>query len=99
MNEPRLSDMSEAEFDAMIEGHIERTAGGDRELEAEVFVDLLLERIAARAESPVTLAIDVHGNQLVITPDSSGTDIVVQGNEILVGGRRLILRLVPQPTP
>jgi len=98
MSEPRLSDMSETEFDAMIEGHIERIANGDRELEADVFVDLLLERIAARAEAPVTLAIDVLGDQLVITPDSPGTDIVVQGNEILIGGRRLVLRLVHQPT-
>ncbi|PDV96520.1 MULTISPECIES: hypothetical protein [Candidatus Chloroploca] len=98
MSESRLSDMSEAEFDAMIEGHLERMARGDRELEADVFVDLLLERIAAKAEAPVTLAIDVHGDQLVITPDSPGTDIVVQGNEILIGGRRLVLRLVHQPT-
>jgi hypothetical protein len=97
MSEPRLSDMSEAEFDAMIEGHIELTARGDRELEADVFVDLLLERIEARAEAPVTLAIDVHGDQLVITTDNPGTDVVVQGNEILVGGRRLVLRLVHQP--
>ena len=98
MSEPRLSDMSEAAFDAMIEAHIERTATGDQELEADVFVDLLLERIEARTQAPVTLAIDVHGDQLVITSDNPGADVVVQGNEILVGGRRLVLRLVHQPT-
>ena len=97
MSEPRLSDMSETEFDAMIAGYIERITDGDRELEADVLVDLRLERIAARAESPVTLAIDVHGDQRVITPDNPGTDIVVRGNEILIGGRRLVLRLVHQP--
>jgi|APCry1669188910_1035180.scaffolds.fasta_scaffold07225_5 hypothetical protein len=94
MSEPRLSDMSEAEFDAMIEGHIERTARGDQALPADVFVDLLLERRAASAEAPVTLAIDVHGDHLVITSDDPATDVVVQGNEILIGGRRLVLRLV-----
>lgn len=97
MSEPRLSELSEAEFEAMIEGHIERMARGDRELEADVFVDLLLERIEAKAEIPITVTIDVHGDHLVITPDSPGTDIVVHGNEILVGGRRLVLRLVHQP--
>jgi hypothetical protein len=58
MSESRLSDMIEAEFDAMIEGHIEWMAHSERELEADVVVDLLLERIAAKAEAPVTVAID-----------------------------------------
>jgi hypothetical protein len=43
MSEPRLSDMSEAEF----EGHIERIANSDHELPADVFVDLLLARLEA----------------------------------------------------
>lgn len=49
MSESRLSDMSEAEFDAMIEGHLERMARGDREREADVVVDLLLPRREAPA--------------------------------------------------
>lgn len=50
MNEPRLADMSEAEFEALIAGHIERIAIGDHELPADIFIDLLLERSAARAK-------------------------------------------------
>lgn len=50
MNEPRLADMSEAEFEVLIEGHIERIAIGDHELPADLFVDLRLERSAARAK-------------------------------------------------
>jgi hypothetical protein len=48
MRERRLSELSEAEFEALIEGHIERMAHGDREIEADVFIDLLLTRGAAR---------------------------------------------------
>lgn len=50
MNKPRLFDMSEAEFEALIEGHIERMATSDHELPANVFIDLLFERSAARAK-------------------------------------------------
>jgi hypothetical protein len=48
MRERRLSELSEAAFEALIEGHIERMARGDRELEADVFIDLLLTRGEAR---------------------------------------------------
>lgn len=95
MSDHRLAHLSEADFDAMIEAHIERTADGAAELPASVFVDVLFERLAADA-APITLAIDVHDDQLVITADNPGADVIVQGNEVLIGGRRLVLRLVPQ---
>jgi hypothetical protein len=43
MSQQRFADMSETEFDALIEGHIERTATGAGELLADVFLDVLLE--------------------------------------------------------
>ncbi len=92
-SDQRLSDLSEAEFDALIEGHIARTASGAGDLPADVFVDLLFERVAAQSARPVTLSITVHGDQLEITPDREGSDVLVQGNEVLIGGRRLVLRL------
>ena len=97
MNEQRLSDLSEAEFDKLIDGYIDRTASGNGELPADVFVDLLAERTAAANAAPVVLSIDVRGNQLVITLDREGGDVIVQGNEVVIGGRRLVLRLA-QPT-
>ena len=96
MSERRLSEVSDAEFDALIEGHIERTAAGGSEVPADVFVDLLFERNAANASAPVLLSIDVRGDQLVITPDQEDADVLVQGNEVLIGGRRLVLHLVQQ---
>ena len=93
MSQERLSEMSEAAFDALLDAHIERTAAGETELPADVFVDVLLERIAAGTVAPVRLTIDVSGDQPVITPDPESTDVVVQGNEVLVGGRRLVLQI------
>ncbi len=95
MSSQGLAHLSEADFDAMIEAHIERTAAGAAELPASVFVDMLFERLAADP-APITLAIDVHDGQLVITADHPATDVIVLGNEVLIGGRRLVLRLVPQ---
>lgn len=92
-NGQRLSELSDAALDALIDGHIERTAAGQGELPADVFVDLLVERAMAQRARPVTLSIAAHGNQLEITPDPEGPDVVVQGNEVLIGGHRLVLRL------
>ena len=63
MSQERLSEMSEAAFDALLDAHIERTAAGETELQADVFVDVLLERIAAGTVAPVWLTIDVSGDQ------------------------------------
>jgi hypothetical protein len=97
MNQQRFSEMSEAEFDALIEGHIERTAASHGEMPADIFVDVLLERIATRTSATVTLEIDVEDDSLVITPDRDSADIVVQGNEVLIGGHRLVLQLSRRP--
>lgn len=56
MTEPRIAEMSDAAFDAMIEAHIDRMAEGTPELPGDVFLDLLFERIAAHADVSVTLA-------------------------------------------
>jgi hypothetical protein len=97
MSQQPIADMSEAEFDALIDSHIERTAAGASELSPNIFVDLLLERIAARTSATLTLNIDVTDDHLVIIPDRDSAEIVVQGNEVLIGGRRLILQLARRP--
>jgi hypothetical protein len=80
-------------FDALIKGHIERTGTLDREIPADLFVDLLFERMAT-TDVPVTLSIDVQGDDVVITPDQLHGDVFVRGNEVLIGGRRLVLRIL-----
>jgi hypothetical protein len=64
---------------------------------ADVFLDVLLERIAARTSATLTLNIDVTDDQLVITTDRDSAEVVVQGNEVLIGGHRLVLQLARRP--
>jgi hypothetical protein len=97
MNQHDFADMSEAEFDALIDSHIERTATGADGLPATIFFDLLLERIAAQTNATLTLNIDVTDDQLVITPDRDSAEVIIQGNEVLIGGRRLVLQLARHP--
>jgi hypothetical protein len=97
MSQQRFADMSETEFDALIEGHIERTATGAGEMPADIFLDILLERIAAQTNATLTLNIDVTDDQLVITPDRDSAEVVVHGNEVLIGGHRLVLQLARRP--
>lgn len=62
MSEGQLSQVSEANFDALIEDHIERAMAGHGELPADVLIDLLFERIAAKADVPIILSIDMCGD-------------------------------------
>jgi hypothetical protein len=98
MSQQRVAEISETEFDALIEGYIDRESHGYGDMPAEVFFDLLLERSAARASRPINLEISVVGDHLVIAPDRETGDVIVRGNEILVGERRLVLQLA-EATP
>ena len=95
MTKKQFGKMSEAEFDTLVDDYIERTAVGYGEMPAEHFLDLLTERIAAKAQEIVNLSIDVVGDDddLMITPDRELSDIVIRGNEIWVGNRKLVLKL------
>lgn len=94
MTEKRFEEMSEAEFETLVDGYIERTASGYGEMPAEHFLGLLTERMAAKTEETVNLSIDVgDDDDLLITPDRELSDIVIRGNEIWVGNRKLVLKL------
>jgi hypothetical protein len=95
MTEKRFEEMGEAEFDSVVDAYIERTASGYGEMPAEHFLGLLTERIAAKTEEAVNLSIYVVGDDddLLITPDRELSDIVIRGNEIWVGNRKLVLKL------
>ena len=60
----RLNDMSEVEFDALIEASIAHPATGACELPLAVFIVLRKKRTPANTEAPVTRATPAHGSQL-----------------------------------
>lgn len=92
----RFSEMSQAEFDDLVEDAIDRMASGYGEMSAEIFLDLLAERIATKAEETVNLSLEIIGEKLVITPDREVAGVVVRENEILTGRYRLVLNLAGQ---
>ena len=59
MTKKRFDEMSEAEFDGLIDGYIERTATGYGEMPADIFLDLLTERMADKVSETVNLSIDM----------------------------------------
>ena len=95
MKAQTFADMSEAEFDGLIERYIEREAHGYGEMPTDIFFDLLLTQKAAQSDETVNLEISLapEGNNLTLIPDRELSDMVVQGNEILVGGHRLVFQL------
>ena len=88
----QLSEMSQAEFDDLVEDAIDRMATGYGEMPAGIFLDLLAERIATRADETLNLSLEIIGGKLVITPDREVAGVVVRGNEIVSGRYRLVLR-------
>lgn len=85
--------MNDAEFDALIDGYIERTARGYGEMPVEVYFDLLAERMEKQVEETVMLSIDVSEDDLIILSDRELGDILIRCNEILIGKHRFILQL------
>ncbi|PKO20208.1 MAG: hypothetical protein CVU38_21340 [Chloroflexi bacterium HGW-Chloroflexi-1] len=93
MSTKALTEMSQPEFDALIDGYIERESKSYGEMPAEIFFDLLLERIEKKAKRAVNVKVVVTGNRLTLVPDHKSDDIVVRNNEVLVGERRLVFQL------
>lgn len=93
MIEKTLTEMDETEFETLIDAYIDRTAHGYGDMPADTFFDLLFERAAAQVEDTFTLSIRIQNDQVMITPDREVSAVVVSGNQILVGGHRLILEV------
>lgn len=84
--------MDEAEFMSLVDSYIERTATSYGEMPVAIFLDLLAERIATKADETLNLSLEIIGGKLVITPDREVAGVVVRGNEIVSGRYRLVLR-------
>ena len=65
----RFNEMSQAEFNDLVQGHIDRMASGYGEMPAGAFLDLLAERITTKADETVNLSLEMVDGKLIITPD------------------------------
>lgn len=93
MSQPTFASMSDTAFEQLIDRYIERTAADETDVPGDIFFDLLLERMVARSNETITLAVVVDNDQVTILPDREIGDLVIRGNEIFIGGRRLIFQL------
>ena len=94
MVEKSLSEMIYDEFQALIDGYIDRSSRQTGEMPASVFFELLFERLAARAHRTIEVTGHIVDKELVLSlPRPETTPVQVQGNQIFVGDQRIVVRL------
>ena len=78
---------------------IDRAAQDEADLPTETCFDLLAQRLSQRVDEPVTLLVDVENQDLTLRTQQAVPDVVVRGNELIVGNHRFILPLAPPSEP
>ena len=92
MSDSTPVDMTYEQFEAMIDGYIERSSRESGEMPVPAFFALLFEKMAARAQETVKVQGRIVDGQLVLSalPTKQRT-VQVRGNEILVDRWRIIV--------
>ena len=93
----RFAEMNEEEFQTVIDNYVDRAAAGQADVPANVFFDLLTQRLVQNVDETVTLLVDIENNNLTLRPDREFADVVIRGNEIIVGNHRFILQFSALP--
>jgi hypothetical protein len=90
----RLTDLSDDEFDALIEQHIDRVAAGASDPPIEDALAVWLDRLASQASTTTTLEVAISGGQVSLMPAGETDQVLVRGNEIIIGKHRIVLQPV-----
>ena len=51
-------------------------------------------QLANEAATTITLEVAIRGDQVALTPASATYQVIVRGNEIIIGGHRIVLQPV-----
>ena len=94
MKPQRLADLRDDEFDALIEQHIERVASGASDPPIEDALAVWLDRLATQTTSTITVEVAISGDQVSLKPAGETDQVLVRGNEIIIGKHRIVLQLV-----
>jgi hypothetical protein len=87
-SEPKLiGEMTEEEFDVLLDKLAEGEFGA---LTPSAFMEALWTLTAQQAEEVIEVAAEVLGDELRFEPTAA---LPVRGNEILIGDKRLVVRL------
>ena len=85
-------------FQSVADNFIDRSSREFGEMPASSFFKLLFERMAERVSETVAIEAEIVGNQLVLKlPGDAETAVQVKDNEILIGDRRIVVKLKGNP--
>lgn len=94
MSEKGLKTIDFDKFQSLADGFIDRSSQEFGEMPASSFFELLFERMAEKVSETVELEGEIVNNQLVFKlPIDSETAVQVRDNEILIGDRRIVVKL------
>jgi hypothetical protein len=100
MAEKRMTEMSYKEMQELMNGFIDRSSSQYDEMPATSFFELLFEQMAQRTAETVEIEGEVVEGHLVLNlPPGKETAVHVQGNEILIGDRRIVVKLRKESEP
>jgi hypothetical protein len=95
MSEQRIKTMDYDEFQLVAEQFIERSSHEFGEMPASSFFQLLMEQMAERVTETIELEVAIVDDQLVLEPPMGA--VQVTNNEILIGDRRIVVKLKDKP--
>lgn len=94
MSEQKINTIDFDQFQSIADNFIERSSYAYGEMPASSFFELLFEKMAERATETIELEGQIINNQLVLhMPIGTETIVQVKNNEILVGDRRIVVKL------
>ena len=98
MSENQIETIDFDEFQSVAEGYIERSSHEFGEMPTSSFFDLLFKKMAERVTETIELEGVVIDDQLILRlPAELETTVRVKDNEILIGDRRIIVKLKNGP--
>jgi hypothetical protein len=94
MSEQEIKTVDFDDFQEVADSFIERSSHGYGEMSASAFFELLFEKMSERVNETIEVEGEIVDNQLVLLmPMDVETAVQVRKNEILVGDRRIVVRL------
>ena len=94
MSEKRLKIMDFDKFQSIADGFIDCSSQEFGEMPASSFFELLFDRMAERVSETVEVEGEIVNNRLVLKlPVNAETAVQVKDNEILIGDRRIVVKL------
>lgn len=95
MSEQKIRTIDFDDFQSIANNFIEQSLESNGDMPASAFFELLFEKMSERVSETIELEGKIVNNQLVLRmPVDVETAVQVKNNEILVGDRRIVVKLL-----